>query len=186
VPIEKKESIRWLENLRQSTELLGDPKRCVHIGDRESDIYELFCLAQKLETHFLVRTCVDRLARGGTTTLAAEMKASELRGLHSLQVRNQLGKITIAVLDLRFQRLVVRPPIGKEKDYPKRILTVIHATEKDTPKDRELEAAHGLASALLPRCHREVGMVLTEMEDRDLSQNPQVQMPGGRSETENR
>ena len=35
VPIEKKESIRWLENLRQSTELLADPGRCVHIGDRE-------------------------------------------------------------------------------------------------------------------------------------------------------
>jgi hypothetical protein len=48
VPIEKKESIRWLENLRQSTELLADPGRCVHIGDRESDIYELFCLAQHL------------------------------------------------------------------------------------------------------------------------------------------
>jgi hypothetical protein len=38
VPIEKKESIRWLENLRQSTELTNDPERCVHIGDRESDI----------------------------------------------------------------------------------------------------------------------------------------------------
>lgn len=43
VPIEKKESIRWLENMRQSTALLDDPDRCVHIGDRESDIYELFC-----------------------------------------------------------------------------------------------------------------------------------------------
>jgi len=69
VPIEKKESIRWLENLRQATELLGDPKRCVHIGDRESDIYELFCLAQELNTQFLVRTCVDRLAGEGTTTV---------------------------------------------------------------------------------------------------------------------
>ena len=52
VPIEKKEGIRWLENLRQSTELLGDPVRGVHIGDRESDIYELFCLARELGTHF--------------------------------------------------------------------------------------------------------------------------------------
>jgi hypothetical protein len=52
VPIERKESMRWLENLRQSTELLGSPDRCVHIGDRESDIRELFCLAQKLGTHF--------------------------------------------------------------------------------------------------------------------------------------
>lgn len=48
VPIEHKESIRWLENMRQSTALLGAPARCVHVGDRESDIYELFCTAQEL------------------------------------------------------------------------------------------------------------------------------------------
>ena len=59
VPIEKKESVRWLDNLRQSIERLA---RSVHIGDRESDIYELYCLSQELGTHFLVRTCVDRLA----------------------------------------------------------------------------------------------------------------------------
>ncbi len=46
VPIEQKESIRWLENLEQSTQL-ANPDRCIHIGDRESDIYELFCLAKE-------------------------------------------------------------------------------------------------------------------------------------------
>jgi hypothetical protein len=46
VRIEEEESFRWLENLKQSTALLGEPQRCVHIGDRESDIYELFCAAQ--------------------------------------------------------------------------------------------------------------------------------------------
>ncbi|MGF6297580.1 hypothetical protein OKW43_007726 [Paraburkholderia sp. WC7.3g] len=34
IPIEQKESFRWIENLRQSTTRLGDPDRCVHIGDR--------------------------------------------------------------------------------------------------------------------------------------------------------
>ncbi|WP_280944759.1 IS4/Tn5 family transposase DNA-binding protein, partial [Mesorhizobium loti] len=43
VPIETKESYRWLENLRQSIALVGAPERCVHVGDRESDIYELYC-----------------------------------------------------------------------------------------------------------------------------------------------
>lgn len=42
------------ENLRQSMELVGTPERCVHVADRESDIYELFCLAQDLGTRFLV------------------------------------------------------------------------------------------------------------------------------------
>ena len=50
----------------QIAERIGAPERCVHIGDRESDIYELFCLAQELGTHFLVRSCVDRLAESGT------------------------------------------------------------------------------------------------------------------------
>ena len=45
VPIEGKENMRWLDNLRQSTDLLGDPACWVHIGDREGDIWELFCLA---------------------------------------------------------------------------------------------------------------------------------------------
>ncbi len=68
IPIEQKESIRWLVNVARSTDLLGNPARCVHIGDRESDIFELFCAAEDAGTHFLVRTCVDRLAgRGGTT-----------------------------------------------------------------------------------------------------------------------
>ncbi|WP_181743795.1 transposase DNA-binding-containing protein [Leptospira borgpetersenii] len=65
MPIEKKESFRWLENLKQSTALLDRPENCVHIGDRESDIYELFCLANQLKTNFLVRSCVDRLAIDG-------------------------------------------------------------------------------------------------------------------------
>jgi hypothetical protein len=49
----------------------------------------LSCLAQKLGTHFLVRTCVDRLAEDGSTTVGAEMKESGLRGLQSLTVRNK-------------------------------------------------------------------------------------------------
>jgi hypothetical protein len=57
VPIEEKESVGWLENLQQSTALLAEPQRCVHIGDRESDIYELFCKAQEEGTHFVLRTC---------------------------------------------------------------------------------------------------------------------------------
>lgn len=33
LPIDRKESVRWLDNLRRSTELIGAPERCVHIGD---------------------------------------------------------------------------------------------------------------------------------------------------------
>ena len=137
VPIEKKESIRWLDNLKQSTELLDDPGRCVHIGDRESDIYELFCAAQEVGTHFLVRTCVDRLAGDGDHTIAEEMDEVAVKGLHRIEVRDSNGDPDEAILEIRFRKLRVLPPIGKQKRYPALTLTVIHAEERGTPKNRK-------------------------------------------------
>lgn len=137
VPIERKESYRWLENVRQSTALFQHPERCIHIGDREGDIYELFCVAQELGTHFLVRTCVDRLAGDGSRTISREMKQVPLQGLHRLEIRNQHGKVSDAVLEIRYRRMVVLPPIGKQKNYPPLVLTVIYAQERGHPQGRE-------------------------------------------------
>jgi hypothetical protein len=137
VPIEKKESIRWLENVQQSTELLGDPGRCVHIGDRESDIYELFCTAHEGGTHFLIRTCVDRLAGDGGHTIADEMEEVAVKGLHRIDVRDSNGDPDEAVLEIRYRKIRVLPPIGKQKRYPALTLTVIHAQERGTPKSRK-------------------------------------------------
>lgn len=137
VPIEKKESIRWLENLRQSTELLDDPGRCIHIGDRESDIYELFCTAQEVGTHFLVRTCVDRLAGDGEHTVADEMVETSVKGLHRIEVRDDKGNLGEAVLEIRYRRIRILPPIGKQKRYPALTLTVVHAQERGMPKNRK-------------------------------------------------
>src|SRR3984885_13961566 len=89
VPIEQKESIRWLENVRQSTAMLAEPERIVHIGDRESDIYELFSIAHQAGTHFLLRTCVDRLAGEGDHTVAEEMREVRVKGLHRVEVRDK-------------------------------------------------------------------------------------------------
>ena len=137
VPIEKKESIRWLENLTQSTELLDEPSRCVHIGDRESDIYELFCKAHESGTHFLVRTCVDRLAGDGAHTVADEMDAVAIKGLHRVEVGDGKGGTSQAALEIRYRRIHVLPPIGKQKRYPALDLTVIHAKERGAPKGRK-------------------------------------------------
>jgi Transposase DNA-binding len=136
VPIEHKESIRWLENMRQSMALLGAPDRCVHVGDRESDIYELFCTAQELGTHFVVRSCVDRLAGNGGHTIAGEMGEVRVQGLHAVEVRDGKGRVGTATLELRYRRIRVLPPIGKQKRYPTLELTVIHAWERNLPVDR--------------------------------------------------
>jgi hypothetical protein len=137
VPIAEKESIRWLENMRQSTALTSKPGNCVHIGDRESDIYELFCLAHKLGTNFLVRTCVDRLAEDGESTISAQLKKAAVKGQHRIHAKNKNGESYEADLEIKFEKLQVLPPIGKQKDYPELTLTVIHAVERGTPRGRE-------------------------------------------------
>jgi hypothetical protein len=115
ITIEKKESVRWLDNLKPSTELLSDPGRCIHIGDRESDIYELFCAAQEVGTHFLVRPCVDRLAGDGDHTIADEMDEVAVRGLHRLGVRHGNGDPDEAVLEIGYRKIRSLPPFGKQK-----------------------------------------------------------------------
>jgi hypothetical protein len=137
VPIEQKESVRWIDNLQESSSLLGDPQRCVHVGDRESDIYELFCAAQEAGTHFLVRTCVDRLAGDGKHTVADEMAEVEIQGVHEVEVRDKNGKPSVAKLQLRYRKIRLLPPKGKQLKYPPLTATVIHATELENPQDRD-------------------------------------------------
>ena len=137
VPIEKKESMRWLENVKQSTMLLGEPEKCVHICDREGDIYELFCTGQEIGTHFLIRTCVDRLAGSGDHTVADEMCDARVRGLHRIEVRDKKGDVSEATLEIKHRRIRVLPPIGKQSRYPAFTLTVIHAEERGDPDGRE-------------------------------------------------
>jgi hypothetical protein len=137
VPIEKKESVRWLDSLRQSIDLLGQPARCIHVGDRESDIFELYCLTRDLGTHFIVRTQTDRLAGDGNHTVSEEMDEVAIKGLHRVEVRNEKGDSISVTLEIRTKRIHVLPPIGKQNRYPALDLTVIHATERRAPKGRK-------------------------------------------------
>ncbi|WZO99342.1 IS4 family transposase [Isosphaeraceae bacterium EP7] len=138
IPIEEKESIRWLQNARQATATLGDPNRIVHVGDRESDIYELFCECESLDAKFLFRTCVNRRAGdGGETTVSEVMEERRAQGVHRIEVRDSQGKPSAATLVVKYQKIRLQPPLGKEKRYSELELTVIHATERGTPDGRE-------------------------------------------------
>ena len=137
VPIEEKESMCWLDNVRQSSALFAQPQQCVHVGDRESDIYELFCQAHDVGAHFIFRTCADRLAGDGTRTVATYMRQVRCKGLHKIEVRNSQGHSRCAVLELKYCRVRLLPPRAKQKRYPALTLTVLQANERDTPSGIE-------------------------------------------------
>jgi hypothetical protein len=128
--------MRWLDTLTRSTDLTGAPERCVHIGDRESDIFELYCLAQDPGTNFLVRSCVDRLAINGDTTIARVMSGLHSGGTHEIAFRDVKGRSQLAVLTVKFTTMIVRPPIGKQNKYQHQNLQIIHAEELKPSADR--------------------------------------------------
>lgn len=129
VPIEQKESYRWIENLRESTLLLGDPDRIIHVGDRESDIYELFYEAQQLKTHFLVRMCVDRREANSNSTVLKKLKKVKSKGLYKVTFRDTNGSLLTTKLEVKYERIKLQPPEGKRKRYPDIETTIITAQE---------------------------------------------------------
>jgi hypothetical protein len=139
MPIETKESYRWLENLRQSMMLIGTPERCVHVADRESDIDELFCLAQDLGTGFIVRVQTNRLA-GPQDAAAQNVPLAQLAtvpwsGRHRVAVGGDTDET--ACLQVEFAALMTLPPVGKQKRYGPQLLTYIHALEMDRQAGRQ-------------------------------------------------
>jgi hypothetical protein len=60
LPIEEKESDRWLETMDQATAGCPAGTQTVVIGDRESDIYDLFVKVEQDQPHVLVRGAWNR------------------------------------------------------------------------------------------------------------------------------
>lgn len=137
VPIEEKESVHWLTTLSVSAERLGDPSRCVHIGDRGGDIFEWFGAADAARTRFLVRIHANRRAGRGDTTIEAKLAREPVCGTHTVEIRKAQGDITTAKLSIRVLTTTIHPPVSKARRYPALTLTVIEARERGTPKGRE-------------------------------------------------
>lgn len=70
LPIEEKESFRWLETADQAASVCAGARRITVIADREGDIYEAFAL-RPVETELLVRAAQDRSLGDGGQLFAA-------------------------------------------------------------------------------------------------------------------
>jgi hypothetical protein len=114
-PIEEKESFRWLQGADQAASVCtGAASVCV-ISDRESDIYEAFCLRPE-GVHLLVRAAHDRgLDDGGR--LFAATDALAVAGRAELEIPAQPGrKRRIAQMQTRFARVQLARPKAGQRD----------------------------------------------------------------------
>jgi len=137
LPIEDKESYKWLVSFRKVAEA---QKQCpetmlVSVGDREADVYQLFelALSDPLGPKLLIRAQQDRLLAQGQGYLWEKMAEQEVSGVQEIHIpcqRNQPARV--ARLEVRFGQITLRSP-KNEKGCRELALWAVWAREAEVP-----------------------------------------------------
>jgi hypothetical protein len=113
-PIEEKESLRWLEALRETHHLVPPPTRVITVCDREADMYEFFQEAAALETQMVVRVALNRrLQDEDEKYLFDRMKALPQVGQIQLSVPQPEKPDRPVGCTVRLGRVTLAPPERK-------------------------------------------------------------------------
>jgi len=83
--ITEKESYRWITSAIKTKEVLSEADSMTIIGDRESDIYEVFAIVPDNKTHLLIRIRNDRGLSEGIT-LNKKISSSRVRSIYEFDV----------------------------------------------------------------------------------------------------
>lgn len=90
-PIEEKESIRWIDTALSAKKHITEPKIITVIGDRESDILEVFQRVPDKKTHLIVRASHDRNLTTGEK-ISEHLSGIETAGIHEIDLPAITGK----------------------------------------------------------------------------------------------
>mgnify|MGYP006294114725 FL=1 len=115
LPIEQKESMKWLRSFRKLVRIqqLCPETMLISIGDRESDIYELFLEAAKTPEgpKLLVRADNGRQRKADQQFLWDRMNAQQLDGSLKIHLpRRGSAKARDTWVDIRYGPVCLQPP----------------------------------------------------------------------------
>jgi len=147
LPIEQKESLRWLTGYRLASRLAGETPatQIVSVADREADIYDIFMEAEQHPTpaDFIIRAKIERctLERDPDSGPAAyrkvrdEVSDSELRTMRTIELpQTPKRKARQAELEIRAIEVVVKPPHARSS-LPSVTYHVVLVEEVNGPGD---------------------------------------------------
>lgn len=115
-PIAAKESVKWLKSFEAAIELqrrIGSRSTVVSVGDREADVYELFALAHREESHpkLLVRAERKRRVASDHESLWPHVESQPIAVEYEVKVPRRLTrKRRQARVGLRFAQVTLRAP----------------------------------------------------------------------------
>lgn len=151
IPIEEKESYRWLSTLQNSALRLKETQ-VVTVCDREADIYEFFKLSDEIKSPVLVRANVNRAinkksryAEKNVIKLWDFIKKKPAAGTFKIEIpaknrKNKNGnkKTRIATLKLKFGCFRLNPPRNniklRKESLPDLEMNAVYVFELHPPK----------------------------------------------------
>jgi hypothetical protein len=124
LPIEKKESYRWLSAIEQSKKQLSKAESITVVADREADIYQLWTRIPDSRTHLVIRTPLKRKFLDDEQNLIKQDTPLQVLGVSKVLITGRLGKADKgreAQLQISFQKAhTLRPQaLAKNKDANK-------------------------------------------------------------------
>lgn len=155
LPIEEKETYRWLAHFRASQAYFKDRSETtvLEVADREADFYELLTAYDAKEApnvHFLIRSKHNRRIAGTKKeTLNTLLAASPVKGRSQVEVTDRkTAKKRKAQLEIQFEsvKLQLHLPQGDKKQLPPIRLWVIQARELNPPSTKKAVAWRLLTS----------------------------------------
>lgn len=138
LPVEEKESYRWLQAFEQTLALAPSDVQVLTVCDREADIYEMFVLAQEKAADLLVRASSNRsLAEQEVDKLWAKVEQQPLAGHLTVRIaKNQKQEAREATVSVRFTQVRLKPPWRPNgKKLPPVTLNAILVREDHPPDD---------------------------------------------------
>ncbi len=139
LPIEQKESYRWIKPSQQAIEALKDAASVTEIKDREGDIYEAISRPRPDNAHFVIRAAQNRKLADGSKTLSLDRIAAEPEaGTISFEAPARLHrKGRLVTLGVRFTEIEVKQS-GNDKRFPGSIkVNIVQVREIDPPSKKE-------------------------------------------------
>jgi IS4 transposase len=141
LPIEEKESYRWISTAEISKKVLSQTERITFIGDRENDIYEFIDRIPDEKTHIITRIRHNRTLESGEKLYSHLEKQAESRSLN-IAVPREIRKgreERTAKLSIKYSEIeITKPRKCTDKDAAKTIKAfVVEAREINCPQGQE-------------------------------------------------
>lgn len=135
VPIAEKESYKWLKALDESNLSIPAGTQCIHVGDSESDIFELFDHARTTHSDLLVRAAQNRSVCEPEVGLLWEcLERKPLAGHLKVHVPERDGQPKRqAIVTVRFAKLTLRAPQRLRSHMEDCSLFAVLAQEENPP-----------------------------------------------------